>query len=129
MHFPVAAVDQEHDAIPTSTNILTVTLPEANHLRKELNILSGRLRILPRPGKIREHTGRRRGCFRLTWRGRDSTDGVFFWFHRLIKTNGTSWAMNIQESCRRVLFLAALCGSAAAADGASTSKPEPGDLR
>src|SRR5437660_12851187 len=37
--------------------------------------------------------------------------------------------MNIQGSCRQVLFLAALCGSAAAADGTSTSEPEPGDLR
>ena len=37
--------------------------------------------------------------------------------------------MNIQRSCRRVLFLAAVCASAAAADGASTSEPEPGDLR
>src|SRR5438270_9751178 len=37
--------------------------------------------------------------------------------------------MNIQGVCRRVLVLAALCASAAAGDGASTSEPEPGDLR
>ena len=37
--------------------------------------------------------------------------------------------MNIQGSCRRVLFLAALCAGAAAANGTSTSEPEPGDLR
>jgi len=37
--------------------------------------------------------------------------------------------MNIQGSCRRVLFLAALCGGAALGDGARTSGLEPGDLR
>jgi tetratricopeptide (TPR) repeat protein len=37
--------------------------------------------------------------------------------------------MSLQGSCRRLLLLAALCGSAAAADGASSSEPEPGDLR
>src|SRR5947207_6094174 len=37
--------------------------------------------------------------------------------------------MRICKDWCRVLFLAALCASAAAADGASTSEPEPGDLR
>jgi tetratricopeptide (TPR) repeat protein len=37
--------------------------------------------------------------------------------------------MNVQGSCWRVLFLAALCGSAAAVDGARATEPEPGDLR
>src|SRR2546430_2709692 len=37
--------------------------------------------------------------------------------------------MRICKDWCRVLFLAALSGSAAAADGTSTSGPEPGDLR
>jgi len=37
--------------------------------------------------------------------------------------------MRICKDWRRVLFLAAVCGSAVAGDGASTSEPAPGDLR